>query len=159
VTPSPPDSPRRGQALVLPPALFLAALLLQILLHYVLPVVALIGWPWKLAGALFIVAGFGITVSADSQFKRANTPVHPFDTPRVLVTDGVFSFTRNPMYLGLLGVLVGVAIMLGTATPFLVPPLFAWVIAVRFIPPEEAALAAQFGAAYAEYKRRVRRWL
>jgi protein-S-isoprenylcysteine O-methyltransferase Ste14 len=144
---------------VLPPALFLAALLLQVVAHYVAPVATLIDWPWNLAGAALIVAGFGITVYADLQFKRANTPVHPFETPRVLVTGGVFSFTRNPMYVGLLGVLVGVAIVLGTATPFMVPPLFAWVIAVRFIPREEASLAAQFGEAYAEYKRRVRRWL
>jgi hypothetical protein len=94
MTPSPPDAPRRGQALVLPPALFFAALL-QILLHYLL-------WSPLSSASLESPAhcsscGFR-TVSADLQFKRVNTPVHPFDTPRVLVT-GRFSFTRNLMCL------------------------------------------------------------
>jgi protein-S-isoprenylcysteine O-methyltransferase Ste14 len=159
VTGGTPESRRPGQAVILPPAIFLAALLLQILAHYALPIADIIAWPWNLAGAIFIVAGFGITVYADLQFKRANTPVRPFETPRALVTGGVFSFTRNPMYLGLLAVLIGVALVLGSVTPFLVAPVFAWVIAVRFIPREEAALAEQFGEAYAEYRRRVRRWL
>jgi protein-S-isoprenylcysteine O-methyltransferase Ste14 len=63
------------------------------------------------------------------------------------------------MYLGLTLALFGIAFVLGTVTPFLLPPLFAWFITVRFIRREEAILTAQFGEAYQDYARRVRRWL
>jgi protein-S-isoprenylcysteine O-methyltransferase Ste14 len=135
------------------------AILLQLLGHFAFPIAEFVRWPWDLLGAALIFAGFGITVYADWQFKRANTPVHPFEKPLSLVTDGVFAVTRNPMYLGLAVALLGTAIVLGTLTPFLVPPLFVWFITVRFIAPEEANLATQFGEAYQAYARRVRRWL
>lgn len=155
----PPPSSQPGQGKILPPAWFFAAILLQLFAHFVVPVRAFVQWPWDLLGAALVFAGFGITVYADWQFKRVNTPVHPYEKPLILVTDGVFSFSRNPMYLGLAVALLGIAIVLGTVTPFVVPPLFVWLITVRFIGAEEANLAAQFGEAYHAYTRRVRRWL
>ena len=154
-----PTPPPAGQGKILPPAWFFAAILVQLFGHFVVPIAQIVHWPWDLLGAALIFAGFGITVYADSQFKRVNTPVHPYEKPMTLVTDGVFSFTRNPMYLGLAVALLGIAMVLGTVTPFLVPPLFVWLITVRFIAREEANLAAQFGETYHAYARRVRRWL
>ncbi len=154
-----PRPPQAGQARILPPAWFFAAIMLQLLCHFLFPVAEIVRWPWDVLGAAFIFAGFGITVYADWQFKRANTPVRPFDQPMVLVTDGVFAYTRNPMYLGLTLALLGIAFVLRTASPFVVPLLFAWLITVRFIRAEEAILAVQFGEAYQAYARRVRRWL
>lgn len=144
---------------MLPPVVLFGALLLQLCAHFVIPVTDFVVWPWNLIGGALIFAGFGIAVYADWQFKRVNTPVHPFHTPVVLVTTGVFAFTRNPMYLGMVAVLVGVAIVLGTVTPWAIPPLFAWYLAARFIRVEEAALSEQFGEAYRAYARRVRRWI
>jgi protein-S-isoprenylcysteine O-methyltransferase Ste14 len=63
------------------------------------------------------------------------------------------------MYLGLALGLSGFAVWLGTLTPFLVVPLFAWVITVRFIRHEEQRLEARFGDQYRAYKARVRRWI
>jgi protein-S-isoprenylcysteine O-methyltransferase Ste14 len=63
------------------------------------------------------------------------------------------------MYLGMTLILVGIALALGSLTPWLVIPVFIWQITVRFIAAEERKLEATFGNSYLEYKRRVRRWL
>ena len=76
-----------------------------------------------------------------------------------LVTDGVFRISRNPMYLGLLLLLMGWALWLGTASPWLVLPLFVIVITVAQIAPEEQALYRLFGEQYLGYKRNVSRWI
>jgi protein-S-isoprenylcysteine O-methyltransferase Ste14 len=93
-------------------------------------------------------------------FRRAKTTVNP-TTPAAasaLVRTGVFRFTRNPMYLGLLLCLVAWAIFLSSVLALLSAPLFV-VYMNRFqIAPEERALAALFGDSFAAYKRDVRRW-
>jgi protein-S-isoprenylcysteine O-methyltransferase Ste14 len=63
------------------------------------------------------------------------------------------------MYIGMVLVLAGIAIGLGSATPWLVVPLFAWLVTQRFIIPEERKLDATFGQQYYEYKAKVRRWV
>ncbi|MBI4521397.1 MAG: isoprenylcysteine carboxylmethyltransferase family protein, partial [Gemmatimonadetes bacterium] len=92
-------------------------------------------------------------------FDRLNTTVKPFEEPRELTTAGLFGFTRNPMYLGGVVLLAGLAIFLGSLSPWPVIPVFMWVIARRFISAEEEILERRFGERYLEYKARVRRWL
>jgi protein-S-isoprenylcysteine O-methyltransferase Ste14 len=75
------------------------------------------------------------------------------------VTGGVFQFSRNPMYLGLLLILTGWAMGLGTASPWMVPPVFVIVVTLLQIIPEEQALEKLFGEQYVEYRRRVARWI
>jgi len=108
---------------------------------------------------LQIVGGLTIVVIADRQFERHGTTIKPFQRSGAVVTDGVFRYSRHPMYLGLVVVLVGLGIGLASVTPLLVIPVFGWWMAVRFIRAEEASLVEQFGEAYLEYQRRVRRWL
>jgi len=76
-----------------------------------------------------------------------------------LVTKGLYKYTRNPMYLGLLIILFGYGIWLGSITPFLALPLFYWLITTQQIIPEETILEDKFGVEYLDYKARVRRWL
>lgn len=76
-----------------------------------------------------------------------------------LVTGGVFYISRNPMYLGLLLILIGWALGLGTASPWIVPPVFVIVVTVLQIIPEEQALEKLFGEPYVDYRRRVARWI
>ena len=76
-----------------------------------------------------------------------------------LVTGGVFRISRNPMYLGLTLLLVGWAIWLGNASPWLIPPLFVTLITVVQIIPEERALQQRFGEQYVSYQRSVARWI
>jgi protein-S-isoprenylcysteine O-methyltransferase Ste14 len=76
-----------------------------------------------------------------------------------LVTDNVFSISRNPMYLGLLLLLIGRALWLGTLSVWLIPPLFLFVTTYVQIVPEEQALTQLFGAQYDAYRRDVARWI
>ena len=83
----------------------------------------------------------------------------PFEPSTVLVTEGAFRFTRNPMYLGLVLLLAGIAIALGSVGALLPIPVFVWIIQAWFILGEERFLEEIFGEAYLAYKSRVRRWL
>ena len=93
-------------------------------------------------------------------FKKRTTPnpLKPEFTTG-LVTTGLYRFSRNPMYLGLLLMLIGFAIFLRAATPFLVLPVFYLLINEMQIKPEENILGEKFGQEFLEYKNKVRRWL
>lgn len=112
------------------------------------------------AALVLAVAGwFGF--SAFAAFRRANTTINPvaIDTASALVTGSVFGLTRNPMYVGLTGLLTALAVGLGQAWLLIGPLLFALYITRFQILPEERVMAARFGADYAAYRGRVRRWL
>jgi protein-S-isoprenylcysteine O-methyltransferase Ste14 len=134
-------------------------LLVEIGLHFLLPLWRVIPAPWNWSGLLVFAAGLGLGGSAAGQFLRVRTPLPPFQVPTALVTGGMFRITRNPMYLSMVMILAGTAVVCGTPTPFVVPPLFMWTIATRFIRHEERVMEALFGSEYTDYKRRVRRWL
>lgn len=138
---------------------FLAAILLMVALHYLVPLQRWLEWPWRLAGLVPTVAGLASAVLGERRFRRHGTPVRPFEPTTALVTDGVFRYSRNPMYLGLVLVLAGLALLLGTLSPLFVLPLFVWLITTRFVRREEALLEERFGQRYADYRAKVRRWL
>jgi protein-S-isoprenylcysteine O-methyltransferase Ste14 len=140
--------------------MLLAAALMWVL-HRWLPLSHWIARPWNRLGALAGAAGVAIAVAAFTRFRQARTTVDPMDPSKAshLVTHGVFRISRNPMYLGLLLLLVGWAIWLGTASPWLIPPLFVIVITVAQIIPEERALHKLFGEQYLAYQRSVSRWI
>lgn len=126
----------------------------------------LLGWP-KLPGLPLPPLGIALTflpwalpVWAFLMFRRAGTEIDPTSpTNRALVIDGPYRYTRNPMYLGLVLVTLGIAIWIGAWPMFLAPiAVFAtanWV----HIPFEEAKMRRQFGAAFDAYTERVRRWI
>ncbi len=144
---------------LLPPAYFLMAIVVMVALHFLAPVGRWIDWPWTLIGVAPIVAGLAIAMQGSRQFRQADTTIYPFETSSLLVTDGVFRWSRNPMYLGMMSVLTGIVIGLGSLTPIVVLPLFFGIIRQRFILREERSLAQQFGPTYHEYAQRVRRWI
>jgi protein-S-isoprenylcysteine O-methyltransferase Ste14 len=143
----------------LPPTYFLVAVLLMLACHVFVPVYRLLLFPWTLLGLIPVGVGIGLNLAADRAFKTHATTVKPFQTSTSLVTEGVFGFSRNPMYLGMVCILTGVAGLTGTLAPWLVIPVFMAVLTRVFIRAEEAMLAETFGEAYQAYKRRVRRWL
>jgi protein-S-isoprenylcysteine O-methyltransferase Ste14 len=108
---------------------------------------------------LFIVAGLAIAPIAALAFNRAGTPVIPFEPPTALLTGGLYRYTRNPMYLGMVSVLIGFALLSGSLGAGLPIPIFIWVIRKHFILGEERFLEEIFGASYKIYKSKVRRWL
>lgn len=115
----------------------------------------------RLAAQVVAAAGFVVAVWGVVAFRRAGTTVNPMkpESSSSLVVTGIYAFTRNPMYLGLLLVLVAWAIDLTHPAAFLVLPLFVLYMNHFQIQPEERALAARFGPAFTEYAARVRCWI
>ena len=115
-------------------------------------------WATALVGAL---AGAAITFTGAATLRAAKTTLLPMRPQRttVLVTTGIFRWSRNPMYLGLAVALLGWAAFLSAAWPLLGPVVFVLYVDHFQIRPEERVLAEHFGAEYTNYTRRVRRWL
>ena len=144
-----------------PPVWLLLAGALMWLLDRFLPVLRLIVAPWSRAGWCVMAVALLPVLTAMTQFVRARTTINPHDPNKTstLVTGGIYSWTRNPMYLGLLTLLIGWAIHLGSLSPFIVPPLFKLLLEAVQILPEERLLRAHFGDDYGRYCRKVDRWL
>jgi protein-S-isoprenylcysteine O-methyltransferase Ste14 len=121
-----------------------------------IPAVARFG----LAGA-FALIGVACAAPAFTAFSRAKTTINPVDieAASALVSDGIYRYTRNPMYVALSALLAAWAAYLGTAWAFLGPVVFIAFLTRFQILPEERVLQAKFGAAYADYRARVRRWV
>jgi protein-S-isoprenylcysteine O-methyltransferase Ste14 len=107
------------------------------------------------------VVGFGVAISGALAFRRAKTTLDPRKPgmTSVLVTSGIYTATRNPMYLGLSLLLVAWAVVTTSLLAFLGPLAFVAYITRFQILPEERSLARIFGTAYSTYRARVRRWL
>lgn len=114
---------------------------------------------WNLLGLLPLALEIIINMNADHIFQQANTPVCPFELSSTLVKNGPDRLSRNPMYLGFVLALFGVAMLLRSLTPYLVVIAFGLLMDRMFIRMEEQNLVARFGTEWTEYKRRTRRWL
>ncbi len=118
--------------------------------------------PWRVAlAAVLAVLGFAFATAGIFAFRKAKTTVNPMkpETASAVVASGVYRFSRNPMYAGVLVMLGGWAVFLDQALPFFFLPAFVLYMTIFQIRPEERALSAQFGSAYTDYMRTVRRWL
>jgi protein-S-isoprenylcysteine O-methyltransferase Ste14 len=144
---------------LLPPVYLLASIIVMPGLHVLLPVARVLWFPWTLAGILPAVAGVALTLAGAFTFRRHRTTIKPFEVSSSLVRDGVFGYSRNPIYLGLILLLVGLALLLGSLTPFAVCVAFAVLLHYRFVRVEERMLADRFGTDWQDYSARVRRWL
>jgi len=143
----------------LPPTYIFVSIVFMLLLYFLFPVVKIVRFPWNLLGAVPLFAGIFINLVADDVFKKHDTTVKPFETSNVLITDGVFQITRHPMYLGMVFILSGIAVLLGELSPFVVVPIFAYLMDAVFIKAEERMIEGQFPHAWREYKKKVRRWI
>lgn len=118
--------------------------------------------PARVAVAIGVaVAGGVIAFAGVATFRAHRTTMNP-TTPgeaSVIVTDGVYRYTRNPMYLGLLLVLAGWAVFLGNVVACLFLPAFVLAMHRLQILPEERAMESRFGGDYERYAARTRRWL
>lgn len=144
---------------VLPPALFLFAVVIMALLWRVAPLMELVSFPFSLAGLPLVLLGISFTVSGSRQFDQAGTNIKPFEDPDVLVTEGLFRFSRNPMYLGFAIALLGIALLLGNLSAFFIVPFFVVALDRGYVRYEETSMQRVFGERYENYKRQTRRWL
>ena len=157
-----PDKPAQGQRprrIIYPPVWLVIGLIVIFVADQYLPLQRFTGAIPQALGSIAIVAGLLLLVLAGGLFKKADTELIPFREVRALVTDGVYRFTRNPMYLGMALILLGTACTTGTVAGLLVVPVFMVIIELRFVRPEEAMLRGIFGEEFDAYCARVRRWL
>jgi protein-S-isoprenylcysteine O-methyltransferase Ste14 len=108
---------------------------------------------------MLLALGAALVLWPAGLFNRAGTTIRPFERSSALVVSGPYRLSRNPIYLGMATMLAGVGVLAGSLTPFLVVPAFMGLIEMRFIRKEEAMLQEAFGAEYAAYRARVRRWI
>ncbi len=144
-----------------PPVYMLIFLLLMWALDNYLPLYHWINHPWSKIGWGVMGVGLLIDLSSVGLFFRARTSINPMkpENASTLVQNGVYRYTRNPMYLGILIILSGWSIYLGSLTPLLCLPLFVIILTQQQITPEEKALEKVLGQAYLKYKKSVPRWL
>ncbi len=147
------------QRKILPPVYLLAAIVIMASLHYLAPIGIILRPPITYLGVLLIAIGLGVVGWPAVTFGRVGTPIKPFEDSTHLVTGGMYRVSRNPMYLGMVVVLLGIAVLFGNISPFIPIPFFVWLIQINFIRLEEAALEKTFGDEYREYKNAVRRWV
>ena len=143
----------------LPPTYFLAAIVVALVAHFLFPVYQIVGYPWRLLGLVPLSSGVVLNLVADKALKNHETTVKPFEESRTLIIDGIFGVTRNPMYLGMVLILLGIALLLGSASPFAAVLALAVLLDQRFIAPEEEKLERKFGDVFRDYQRKVRRWV
>ena len=133
--------------------------IIAIVLHSLTPVATTQLFASDLVAALIATAGFTIMIVAWRQFKVGNVAICPTEITEKLITGGIFRLTRNPMYLGIILMLVGLAVWVGTLPFYLAAFAFFTVIQWFFCPYEEEKLRRTFGDGYAEYAATVRSWI
>ena len=156
------DVTARPNSVPWPPIIFLAAIVVSVSLNafYPLPwfaqplsgIFSAIGW-------LMIAAFVVLNISAIRVMRRAGTAVRPDRGTDHLVTEGPFSFTRNPLYLAGTTLVLGIGLVSGIVWFLLLAVLAAFAVQKLAIEREERHLQARFGKTYVDYAERVRRWI
>lgn len=148
------DAPK---VMMLPPTLVLMHICAGIVLNWVFPMS--FGHVWGWLGLALLGAAFAITRWAKSLFEKAGTNVPPNKPAVVIVQDGPYRFTRNPMYLSFMLGFAGLAFLADAPMMMaMLLPLF-YFLDQRVIAPEEEYLSAKFGDVYRDYTKKVRRWI
>jgi protein-S-isoprenylcysteine O-methyltransferase Ste14 len=148
---------------IFPPAVPLLTILVGVGLNLVWPLDPGFTLPaperYWVGGMIIVAAILGLGLWSVVLFRRSGQSENPWKPTSSVVDRGPFRFTRNPMYLQMVLVCVGVAVMLMNWWVLALTPIGAWVLQRLAILPEEAYLERKFGGTYVAYKRRVRRWL
>jgi protein-S-isoprenylcysteine O-methyltransferase Ste14 len=154
------DAADNANALVRPPIALLLAFVGGLALDWLYPlrfVPAEVASGW--VGAAVFACGLALALWAIATFRNAGTRVETYKATSVIVENGPYRFTRNPIYVGMFVGLIGLAI--GFDSLWILVALVAFFLIIRFgvVAREEDYLARKFGSAYLAYKTRVRRWL
>jgi len=153
------DRPDRPSVIALPPVILAATIALELILNFFWPVSCL---PPAIAaplGVLIILGAITLGISAVQEMLAANTPFDVRKPSTEIVTSGVFQRSRNPIYLGMLLLYTGIAILANSLWILILVLPFAIILQKGVIEPEEAYLEQKFGDEYLRYKARVRRWI
>ncbi len=143
----------------IPPFYLLLSVIALFVLNYTIPLMVLFYPPFNYVGVVIIFSGLALILWHADYFKRYETPIKPFEHSTHLIKEGMYKYSRNPIYLGMGVILFGGAMVLGSISPFVVVPVFIIIIEKAFIVKEEKFLENIFGNEYLDYKKSVRRWV
>ena len=113
----------------------------------------------RMIGLAFVIIGFLLGLAAFLEFRKAQTTILPHGSVSSIITSGIYRFTRNPIYLGFMLILIGFPLNSGTIWGLLLAPVFIYSMNSLVIEHEEAYLEKKFKEQYTGYRSKVRRWL
>jgi protein-S-isoprenylcysteine O-methyltransferase Ste14 len=142
-----------------PPRIGMLFALVAAGLHWLLPVWYSYRFSFPAVGAILVIAGFSIMMWAWWLFQKNNVAICPTAHTAHLLTGGVYRISRNPMYLGMVSMLLGLAVYAGTPPFYFAAIGYFAVLNFVFCPYEEAKLISTFGQDFLNYKAKVRRWM
>lgn len=142
-----------------PPILTIIFIAIAYVAKWTIPVPLVVPNILRNVGFGLIVLGFLLGVAALYEFQRGRTTVNPHGSVSSIITSGIYRFTRNPIYLGFLLMLICIPLYSGTYWGLILVPVFIYFMNDLVIEREEAYLEKKFGNIYSSYKSRVRRWL
>lgn len=145
---------------LLPPTLFLLCLIGMPIICWSIDSNHNFIYPYNLFGLPLLFAGLGMAKCGKNLFQKLDTNITTFEKPGILVSEGLYKLSRNPMYLGFLIALIGSAILYqGSISSFIVAFLFLIITDRWFIRYEEQEMIRKFGEEYQVYCNNVRRWI
>ena len=139
-----------------PPVILLASIVLQIILLFSFPISVDLR---SLLGLILILSGISLVFVSFRFMRKMKTTFIPDGTPEVLISSGPFKFSRNPIYLGMLTVLVGVAFLMSSLSAIIIAFVFGIIINFTWIAHEEKKLHELFSEDWENYSSKVRRWI
>lgn len=142
-----------------PPILLLLHIFVAFLLNGLFPLPFAFPKILVWVGYVLVLAGLGLAFSAAGQFMRVHTTLDPHGSTTEIITGGPYRFSRNPIYLGFVCLLIGLSFAFRTYWGAVLSPLLMLSLYQLVIKHEEAYLEKKFGDIYTSYKSRVRRWL
>jgi len=141
-----------------PPFYGYAAIFFIVFFHFILPSFNFIPPPYNYIGLISVFIGIWLVIWPWLIFKQHHTP-EDFSPPTALVTQGPYKFSRNPMYLGMVLFLFGLAVCLQNILAFIFPILFFLIVHFMFIPFEQHKMEACFSEKYIKYKNNTPKWI
>ncbi len=142
----------------IPPALLIYSIVTMVLLYIFIPEFNHISFPINLIGLVISTIGFILMGKVRDLFRKHQTQVK-LGKPNFLVKEGVFSKSRNPMYVGMFIMVLGFSIFSTNVLALFLPLIFIILVRVIFIRKEEKIMYRTFGQEYIDYKNKVRRWI
>lgn len=141
------------------PETLVFSLILSIIFNKYLPILRFIYFPFTLLCLPFLLVALVIIFVCWGDFSKQKTTIIPGKRPQSLITTGIYAYSRNPLYLSVVFILLGCSIFLGSLSGFLGPVIYVVIANWHIIPYEEKLVEETFGKTYLDYKKRVPRWL
>jgi protein-S-isoprenylcysteine O-methyltransferase Ste14 len=145
--------------LVHPPIVALMFIVMAYFLGRFVPLSLVIPGILRSIGLVLTFVGFLLGIGAFMEFRKARTTLDPHGSSKQVVTSGIYRFTRNPIYLGFLLMVIGLPLNSGLYWGIAMAPFYVFIMNRLIIQHEEAYLEKKFGKAYTGYTSHVRRWL